>query len=138
MSGIRWTFAASGGVTESYRNGGGWSALSDVFSQDNAYRVEIFSNNGAASASYGASQSLAPNTWDLWVNSTLVGDDLAKAQLPGGANIDSFMFYGEGSAGNTPKIILDNIQYSNALTIVPEPASAGLLALGLLLLRRRR
>ena len=138
MTGIQWIFGASGAVTENYRNGGSWSALSNAFSQDTEYRVEIFANNAASAASYGASQSLGANKWDLWVNSTLVGDDLTKGALTAGANIDSFMFYGETSAGNAAKIILDDIQYANALTVVPEPASAGLLALGLLLLRRRR
>ena len=138
MSGIQWTFGASGAVTENFRSGASWSALSNAFSQDTEYRVDIFANNSASAATYGDSQSLAAYKWDLWVNNTLVGDDLAKAQLGNGANIDSFMFYGESSAGNAAKIILDDIQYANTLTVVPEPASAGLLALGLLLLRRRR
>ena len=138
MSGIQWIFGASGAITENYRNGGAWTALSNAFSQDTEYRVEIFANNAASAASYGDSQSLGASKWDLWVNSTLIGDDLNKSSLTAGANIDSFMFYGESSAGNAAKITLDDIQYSNALTVVPEPATAGLLALGLLLLRRRR
>lgn len=139
MSGIQWMFGASGAVTENFRSGSSWSTLSgNPFSQDTEYRVELFANNSASAASYGDSQSLAAYKWDLWVNSTLVGDDLAKAQLANGANIDSFMFYGESSAGNVAKLIVDDIQYANALTVVPEPATAGLLALGLLFLRRRR
>ena len=138
MSGIQWIFGSSGAITENYRNGGSWTALPNTFSQDSEYHVEIYANNSAAAAAYGTSQSLASNKWDLWINNVLVGDDLNKGQLGAAANIDSFMFYGESSAGNVAKIILDDIQYANTLTLVPEPASAGLLALGLLLLRRRR
>ncbi len=138
MTGIRWVFGATGAITENYRSGGSWSALSDSFSQDTEYLVEIFANNSLSAANYGNAQTVANGTWDLWVNNTLVGDDLAKGQLANGANIDSFMFYGESSAGNVAKIIVDDFRYATELTVVPEPATAGLLALGLLFLRRRR
>ena len=136
VSGIRWTFAASGAITESYRNAGAWSALTDNFSQDTEYFVEVFANNAStATTYYDGAQSLAAGRWDLWVNNSLVGDDLAKAQQTADTNIDSIMFYGESSTANVAKIILDDLSYSTTLAAVPEPATAGLLGIGLLVAR---
>ncbi|MFO1491549.1 MAG: PEP-CTERM sorting domain-containing protein [Kiritimatiellia bacterium] len=136
VSGLRWTFGASGAITENYRNAGAWSALPDSFSQDTEYFVEVYANNASTATTYaGGAQSLAAGRWDLWVNSSLVGDDLARAQQVADTNIDSIMFYGESSTANVAKIILDDMTYSTTLAAVPEPATAGLLGLGLLVAR---
>lgn len=119
FSGIQWVYGSSGAVTTTYRNGSVWSALGTTpFAQGNVYTVEIYGNNTTASANYdraGTSYSVASNKQDIWVNGTLIGDDLSKGQLANDANVDSFMFYGISSAGNVANCFLDNFTYSNSL-----------------------
>ena len=43
----------------------------------------------------------------------MVGDDLAKAELTNGTNINAFRFYGESSTSNVATISLDNIRWWN-------------------------
>ncbi|HOX56769.1 MAG TPA: hypothetical protein P5205_10365 [Candidatus Paceibacterota bacterium] len=119
FTGIRWSFGADTTITETYRSGSSWAALPDSFSKDTVYSVEIYGNNSAAAQNYArsGSQSLAPYKVDMWVNGSLVGDDLAKAQLADDANIDSFMFYGESFAGNAGTIYLDDFEYGNELPV---------------------
>jgi hypothetical protein len=139
FTGIRWVFGASGAITESYRNGGSWTSISgDPFSQDTTYTVEIFGNNSTSSKPYtkSGSQKLAANRWDLWVNDSLVGDDLAKAELANDGIIDSFVFYGESSVGNVATIKLDDFTYANEL--IPEPTLLGVAGLAALAFLRRR
>ena len=117
FTGLRFVFGASGLITTSRREGSAWSstALTALNSQATDYVIEIYSNNSALAATYtkNGAQTLAINTWDLWVNGVLVGNDLAKAQLLDDTNIDSFTFYGEGSTSNVANIYLDDISYSN-------------------------
>jgi hypothetical protein len=129
FTGIRWNFSTGGVVTTSYRNGGSWTNITPApFSQGSVYTVEVYGNNTTSSATYNigkASYSLAANKQDIWVNGSLVGDDLSKAQLANDSNIDSFMFYGENSTSNAANCFLDNITYSNTLPIsaVTEPTA---------------
>lgn len=122
FTGIRWTFGASGTIAISYRNGVSWSAALSTpsplpITQGNVYSIEIYGNNSNAAAIYSRSgvQNLAVNTWDLWINGVLVGNDLSKALLANDVDIDSWMFYGESSTGNVANIFLDDFEYSNAL-----------------------
>lgn len=121
FTGIRWVFGASGAITTSYRNVGAWSALgSTPFYQGSVYTVEIYGNNGTTTVSYSRgvyNYSIDANTQDIWVEGTLVGDNLAKAQLANNSNIDSFLFYGESSTSNVANCFLDDITYSNALPL---------------------
>ena len=124
--GLRWVFGASGAVTTNYRSGSSWSAtgLSGTpFTQGTNYLVEIYGNNTTATINYtyGTSQSLAANKFDLWVNGALIGDDLSKALLGADVNIDSYMFYGESSASNVSNIFLDDFYYQNSIADVPLP-----------------
>jgi len=122
FTGIKWVFGTSGAITTSYRNGGAWSTLSSPapfpLTQVNTYIIEIYGNNSTSSRNYNycTSQSIAANTWDLWINSTNVGNDLNKALLPDDSNIDSWMFYGGNSVGNVANIFLEDILYSNSLS----------------------
>lgn len=124
--GIRWVFGAAGAITTSYRNGAAWSALgSTPFAQGNVYTLEIYGNNSTISQDYnrGGTQSLAINKVDIWVNGTLIGDDLAKGGIGNDTNIDSWMFYGESSTGNVANIFLDDFEYSNALPAASCPVT---------------
>jgi hypothetical protein len=134
FTGIQWSFGTSGTITTNYRNAGSWSALgSTPFAQGNVYTVEIYGNNSTSSATYYRQSSpytVAANKQDIWVNGSLIGDDLAKAQLANDANIDSFLFYGVSSTNNVANCFLDNITYSNMLptaggtpTITVNPAT---------------
>ena len=87
-------------------------------SQGTPFTVEIYGNNTALTINYTyvSSHSVASNTFDLWVNGILVGDDLSKSQLPDDSNIDSFMFYGGGSTSNAATIYIDDIFYTNEIS----------------------
>lgn len=145
FTGIRWVYGAAGAITTNVRNAGNWvtTGLSGTpFAQDTNYSVQIFGNNGASSINYtqGGTNTLAAGTWDLWIGGVKVGNNLAKAQLAGSANIDSFMFYGESSTGNVANLTLDNISYANYA--VPEPKTWVMIGIGsafmLWNMRRRR
>jgi len=132
FTGLEWVYGASDAVTTRYRNGTGWTAMSGTpFAQNNVYNIEIYGNNTTAAIDYikGGTQSLAANTWDLWINGILIGDGLNKAALANDVNIDSFMIYGVSSVGNVASIVVDDISYANGITVIPEPGSAGLLVL---------
>ncbi len=146
FTGLRLVLGASDAVTTSFRVASTWAAASGTpFAQNTVYEIELFGNNSTGALDYdkGGSQTLNPQEWDLWINGSLWQEGIGKAALAVGANIDSFMIYGESSAGNVANIIVDDITYGNELTVIPEPATIGLLAgpgLGILVacLRRRR
>lgn len=115
FTGLRFAFGSSGAITLNNRAGGSWNTTGisgTPFAQGNVYQVEIIGNNTTATITYSRG-SVAANTFDLYVNGTLVGNDLAKAQLGNDVNIDSWMFYGESSTGNVANIFLDDIEYAN-------------------------
>ncbi|NLJ06642.1 MAG: hypothetical protein GX437_03115 [Sphingobacteriales bacterium] len=121
FTGIQWVFGSSGSITMKYRNGSGWSSLgSTPFTQGNIYTVEIFGNNTTGTINYnykGASMYLASNKQDIYVNGTIIGDELSKALLSNDTYIDSWMFYGVNSNGNVANIFIDNIVYSNSIPL---------------------
>jgi hypothetical protein len=141
FTGLRFAYGASGALAISNRAGGNWVALNGTgISQSNSYSISIYGNNGASSIDYGGN-TLASGRYDLWVGGLKTVTNIAKAQLAGSANIDSFMFYGESSTGNVATIQLDNISYANYA--VPEPSTYAMLALsaaglGAYMVRRRR
>ncbi len=126
FTGLQWTFGESGAIATTYRNSGSWSTsgLSGTpFEQGASYIVEIYGNNTTTALpyQYGGAQSTGANTFDLWVNGSLVGDDLAKALLSNEANIDSWMFYGGSSVSNAANVFIDDIIYTNGVADTPLP-----------------
>lgn len=121
FSGLQFVYGAAGALTTSYRNAAAWTAISTPaplpITQANIYTFEIYGNNSTTSQDYerGTTYSIAANKWDLWINGTLVGDDLSKASIANNVNIDSWMFYSINSIGNVANIFLDDFEYSNAL-----------------------
>ncbi len=126
FTGLKWTFGAEGAITFEYNNNGSWSSSGisgTPFAQGTDYTIEIYGNNSTESANYtyNTPQSVAVNTFDLWINGNQVGDDLSKSNLPDDANIDSWMFYGINSASNVANIFLDNFLWTNEIASVPLP-----------------
>ena len=129
FTGLQWIFGVSNSITTEYRTGGGWTTLTGVMPLQNVnYTVEIYGNNSSAIVNYNYSgaQSVVQNTFDLWVNGVLAGDDLAKSALPDGDNIDSYMFIGRSSTGNVDTIYIDDMTYTNIISDSPLPVELSL------------
>ncbi len=115
FTGIQFIFGSSNSITTNNRSGSAWNSTGITgtpFSQNTAYRVDIVGNNSSSTVTYG-SNSVAANTYDLFVNDVLVANDLPKGLLPATTNINAFRFYGESSTGNVATIALDNIVWYN-------------------------
>jgi hypothetical protein len=126
FAGLQWQFGATGGITTHVRSGNVWSTaeLTETpFVQGTTYMVELYGNNSTANIPYsnGGPREIAPNTLDLWIDGVLAGDDLPKGGLGAEADIDSWMFYGMSSAGNSANIFLDDITYVNTIADSPLP-----------------
>jgi hypothetical protein len=124
FAGIRWILGTVGSISSSYRTSGAWTSfIGTPFAQANNYTIEIYGNNTTSTQNYtyGTAQSVAVDTWDLWINGVLVGDNLGKAGLSPNTDIDSYMFYGESSVGNVANIFLDDISYTNTIALTPLP-----------------
>ncbi len=124
FTGLLWTFGTSNTISTEYNNGGTWTSLAGVMPLQNVnYTVEIYGNNGATTLNYNynGAQSVAQNSYDLWVDGVLVGDDLSKSALPDGNVIDSYMFIGRSSTGNVANIYIDDITYTNIISDQPLP-----------------
>lgn len=127
FTGIRWSFGANNTITTNNRNAGNWisDGLASVFSQNTAYKVVIIGNNTSAVVNYNNGiSSVAAYSYDLFVNGVLVGDNIGKAQLANGSNINGFRFYSENSTSNVAEIALDNISWYNTC-LLPIPTWDG-------------
>jgi hypothetical protein len=126
FAGLRLVFGLSGSISTMVRTTAGWAVtgLSGTpFQQATQYLVEIYGNNTSSTSSYNYNgpQTVASNKWDLWVNSSLVGNDIAKGELANDVNIDSWMFNCESSSGNVANIFLDDFDYANSIVENPMP-----------------
>ncbi len=122
FTGIQWVFGASSAITTNNRAAGVWSVISGTpFAQSTSYYVTIIGNNSSSTVNYGASNaySVSAYTYDLWVNGSLAGDNLAKGQLTNSTTINAFRFYGISSTSNVATIALDNIRWYNTCTLPP-------------------
>jgi hypothetical protein len=130
FSGLRFRFGAGGTIFFSFRNRGNWDSTTvsrTYFTQGQTYQVEIYGNNNTSSLTYdyGSVQSLDSNKYDIWIDGVLFANDIPKAQLTNNANIDSWVFYGESSVGNSANIFTDNFYYQNGLAGTPLPVTLG-------------
>lgn len=127
FAGLRWDFGSDGSLTTSRLSSSGSWLTTNVpqLMQDTTYQLTIYGNNSAAPVAYRG-QSLAANTWDLWVDGSLSQAGLPKAGLADGIAADAFMFNGLSSTGNVAMLTIDSLAYANHP--VPEPAGLRLLA----------
>ena len=115
---LQFQIAASGAITTTARVASSPTSFGATIVQGNVYTFEIFGNNTTGTISYtynSASQTVAANKQDIWINGTIVGNDIGKATLASDVNIDSWMIYGINSATNSQNIFLDDVTYSNSI-----------------------
>lgn len=127
FTGLRFQYSA-GSVTMNNRLGSNWVSTgltSTAIAKDTDYYFHIYGNNSGTTASYtdlvGNLATVGPYKFDLYINEHLIGDDLGKALLPNGNNIDSWMFIGINSTGSTSQLILDDFVYTNSIATTPLP-----------------
>ncbi len=133
---LSYAFQSDNGVLQR-RTSSTWSDVGLSLTNSTAYEFRILSNRSGIAQSYTGGL-LANNAIDLYVNETLIGDDLAFTSTSVAA--DAFRIY---QVNGGARFELDNISLSNTLDVaaVPEPSSivaisaAGLCAL---LHRKRR
>ncbi|MFA7361587.1 MAG: T9SS type A sorting domain-containing protein [Candidatus Kapaibacterium sp.] len=115
---LQFQIAASGAITTTARVASSPTSFGATIVQGNVYTFEIFGNNTTGTISYtynGASQTVAANKQDIWINGTIVGNDIGKATLASDVNIDSWMIYGINSASNSQNVFFDDVTYSNSI-----------------------
>ncbi len=109
---IQWKFEADGGITAKYRNGPTFINLpSGTFAQGVNYSMDIYMNNSSSILYYQVGAliyTVNAYKWDMWINGSLVSNDLAGGQLSLGEAMDSWMFYSSKSTANLATIYLDD------------------------------
>ena len=116
--GLRWTYLEPDSILCEYRKENSWEKLPAIMnSQNYTYFVELYGNNMPDTVYYEKSgkQKLRQNTFDFWVNDTLMGKGLSKSLIADSISINSFMFYGAYSDSNSAVIYLDDIVYSDSI-----------------------
>ena len=109
------------------RTSSGWSNLGLTLTNNTAYSFRILSNRSGTAQGYTGGM-LANNAIDLYINDTLIGDDLNFTSTSIAA--DAFRIY---QINGGARFELDNIRLSNTLdtTAIPEPTHGLLLGLAL-------
>jgi NADH/NAD ratio-sensing transcriptional regulator Rex len=119
FNGLQFYFGDGGTVALTYRVQNRWSGTLKTLSYANVYKIEIVGNNkteGAINYSYnGELQTVAVQKFDLYINGTKVGDDLAVSNLPVGTSIDSATFIGTESISNVANIFVDDVIVYNSV-----------------------
>ena len=127
---VQWTKTSATAISYAFLSGGsfittGLSNPTTTFTQSGTpvYLVEVYANNETTSQNYtrSGSNTLAAGTWDLWVDGTKVGNNLAKGNLTANVNFDSLAFNTQSSVTAPGSIYLDDIEYSNALPTLTTP-----------------
>jgi hypothetical protein len=122
FAGLRFTYGAAGALALTTRQNASFvnTGLSPAsFSQGTVYTIEIVGNNkasGTISYNYaGNAQTVAIQKYDLYINGTLVGNDIAEATLPAGTNVASTTFIGISSTSNAANVFVDDVIIYNAV-----------------------
>ncbi len=139
FTGLQWAMSEEN-ITSTVREGGSWTQSSTSrFAKETNYSIQIYGNNSTSSIQYG-DNVLAANAVDIQINNIKVLTGLDKAQLANDSSIDSFMFYGGNSSGNSSELTISDLSYANYA--IPEPGTLALVALtgvaALVTLRRKR
>lgn len=119
------------------------SALA-TYSLDTANTLSIVYNNSTSLLTYDGG-TVASGKMDVWLNGSLVGNDLAGiGNLAIGTALANFNFTAKAAAGPIPDfegtLYVDNIEV-NSIATIPEPRTAilaGMALIGLLLVHRRQ
>jgi hypothetical protein len=139
FTGLTFTYGAGGSLSLTYRAAATNSTTgltTSTFSSGTVYTIEIVGNNktsGTINYTYGgAAQTVAVQKFDLFVNGTLIGNDLAEAQLPANTAINAGTFIGISSGSNVANVFVDDaITYNavpSAITGISTISSTGTLA----------
>jgi hypothetical protein len=119
---LRFTYAAAGALALTTRQGANFvnTGLSPAsFTQGTVYTIEIVGNNkasGTINYNYaGVAQTVAVQKYDLYINGSLVGNDIAEAALPAGTSITSTTFIGISSTSNAANVFVDDVTVYNAI-----------------------
>ena len=122
FTGLRFTYGSSGSLTLTYNNAGNYNSsglTSSTYSQGTVYTIEIIGNNktsGTISYSYnGTNQTVAVQKFDVYINNTLVGNDLSEGNLSPGTAINATSFTGVSSTSNTANIFIDDVSVYNSV-----------------------
>jgi hypothetical protein len=111
-----------------------WTNVGSALTVSTNYIFSIaFNGSASAVTDYVGTNDLGIGRADIWINGTLVGDDV---DLPDAKSVVALKFYTESNAGSAFQ--LDNVVLQNVATMVPEPGAALIGGLGMLTLLRRR
>ena len=124
FTGLNFTYGAGGSIGLTYRSGSTNSTTSlttSTFSSGVVYKIEIIGNNkstGTINYSYnGIANSVGVQKFDLYVNGTIIGNDLSEAQLPANTSINSGTFIGISSTLNSANIFVDDAIVYNSIPL---------------------
>ncbi len=127
FTGLRFTFGASGALTLTFNNAGTYNSTgltTSALNQATVYTIEIVGNNkssGTINYTYnGADQTVAVQKFDLYINGTLIGNDLSKGGANANTNVNATTFTGISSTSNVANLFLDDVVIYNTV-----PATIG-------------
>lgn len=125
FAGIQWTFGASNTITYRVLNSATYgttgitnSTTQFVQSTSIVYSIEVYANNNTTSSIYnrsGTNYTINSGTWDLWIDGTRVGTNLARGGIANDVNLDSYAFNHQSSVTSPGTLYLDDFEYSNTL-----------------------
>jgi CSLREA domain-containing protein len=122
FTGLTFTYGAGGALALTYRGGAAnltTGLTTTTFASGAVYTIEVVGNNktsGTIAYTYGgAARTVAVQKFDLYVNGTLIGDDLAEAQLPVNTAINAGTFIGISSTANVANVFVDDAVVYNAV-----------------------
>lgn len=124
FSALRFTYSSgSGGIVNlEARQGSSWSdsgLVTTSFPQKTVLKIEVIGNNkntGTISYSYnGSNKTVVPESYDVYVDGVLIGDDIPSGQISAGTNMSSTTFIGLNSSSNAANIYMDDFVIYNSV-----------------------